>query len=50
MAASLLLSIVTVLFWAGMAVVSGQPGFLLAAAASGAIFGAPFIVWVRRKH
>jgi len=50
MAASLLLSIVTALFWVGMFAVSGQPAFLLTAAACGLIFGAPLIVWVRRQH
>lgn len=50
MAASLILALVTTLFWVGMAVVSGQPALLLVAAVSAAIFGAPFILWARRKH
>jgi len=50
MAATLILAIVTTLFWVGMTVVSGQPALILAAAASAVIFGAPFIVWTRRKH
>jgi hypothetical protein len=50
MAAAVLLATVSVLFWAGLAAVSGQPAFLLVAAATGAIYGAPFLAWVRRKH
>ena len=50
MASGLLLATVSVLFWAGAAAVSGQPALLLVAAATGLIFGGPFLVWLRRKH
>lgn len=50
MSASFVFATILVLFWGALAVLSGQPALLLVAAASGLIFGAPFIVWVRRKH
>jgi len=50
MVASIVLTAVSVLLWVGLTVVSGQPAFLLVAAACAAIFGAPFIAWARRRH
>lgn len=49
MVASFFLTIASVLFWVGMTVVSGQPALLLVAAATAAIYSAPFITAVRRR-
>ena len=50
MVASILLTTVSVLFWVGLTVVSGQPALLLVAAATALIYGAPFLGWARRRH
>lgn len=50
MASAVLLATLSVLLWVGLAAVSGQPALLLVAAATGMIYGAPFIAWARRKH
>jgi len=50
MTRSFMFGILAVFFWSALAVTSGQPALLLVAAASGLIFGAPFLVWVLRKH
>ncbi|MFJ4286406.1 hypothetical protein ACIPY0_12240 [Paenarthrobacter nicotinovorans] len=50
MSASFVFAIISVLFWGALAFISGQPALLLVAVATGLIFGAPFIVWVRHKH